>query len=239
MDTLLMQPSEVPVGAVVLPCLPGQDEPDTEAPLRLLFGGVPMRAKWYPCDLEGNNLSAGCDYAKIADGIRFAPAQAYSTANAPLGQQFAAFVDGVRIKYEQYPHRHVEVTKLLDGTFMSVCGVAYDHWLRRYQLPDGAVLVAYSTCNRNATTDDAVKLPELYEGDDVWKMFREAGAKFMRGYPKHGDPQFFWVWLPPGWKLAPHERRFTSATFQVVVDDAGVGRALATCAKLGGRMGGA
>lgn len=233
-----MTPHEVPFGAVVLPCLPGK-KPDAHAPLKHLVGGVPARAKWYPCDLDGSNICAGYEYDAILEGVRFAPAKAYSLAGAPCGHKFAIFVDGKRIKYTKYPRNYVEVTKLTDGTFMSTCGYAYDHWLRRYELPKKTILMAHGTSQRDATIDDAVVLPVILKDSDVWKMLRGVGAKFMSGTRWNpGDPEYFHVWLPSGWKVMPKEPTYENMRQEVVIDDNGGERAVARWVTLGSRAGG-
>src|SRR3989344_650986 len=227
---LLMQPNEVPLGAVVFPCLPGE-QPATDAPLRLLAGGVPIRGKWYPCDADGGNLSAGYEYnALVSRGVLLAPAKAYTAKDAPAGLEFAVFVDNKGVKYAEYSRHYVEVTRLSDGTFVSVCGYAYNHWLRRYTLPENAILVPHGDCKYHKTIDDAVVLPMMYEGSDVWKMLAENGAAFYfrrSAMPNEtGDPdEFYYVWLPLGWALLPDEKQYTSAKFEKVVDATGPMRA--------------
>lgn len=225
---LLMQPNEVPLGVVVFPCLPGE-QPATNAPLCLLVGGVPVRSKWYPCDVDGGSLSAGYEYDALASrGVLLAPAKAYTAKDAPTGLKFAVFVDNKGVKYEQYArHYYVEVTRLSDGTFMSVCGYVYDHWLRRYKLPDNAILVPHGDCEYHKTIDDAIVLPMMYKGSDVWKMLAENGASFYRGTKwKETDPdEYYHVWLPLGWALLPDDKQFTSAKLEKVVDATGAIRA--------------
>ena len=238
MQTILMQPNEVPLGTVVLPCAPGKKRGDSRAPLILLAGGVPIRRKWYPCDLDGNNLSAGFEFDAMRKGVRFVPAKAYSPIDAPLNSEFAVFIDSKRITYEKYPRSNVEVTKLPDGTFMSVCGYAYDHWLRRYSLPKNAGLVAHATCKRDKTIDDAVILPPTWEGSDVWKMLKAIGASRMMGTARLEGPEFWHVWLPSGWKLMSKMSTHTNMRQEVLVDDTGVERAIATWVTLGWKKGG-
>ncbi len=219
---LLMRPDEVPLGAVVFPCLPGE-EPAKDAPLRLLAGGIPIRGKWYPCDLDGGSLSAGYEYdALVSKDVRLAPAKPYSIADAPAGLEFAVFVDNKGVKYEQYPRHYVDVTRLADGTFMSVCGYAYDHWLRRFKLPDNAVLVPHGDCKYHKSIDDAVILPFKYKGSAAWNMLKENGAAF---YEDSGPNEYYHVWLPLGWALLPDDKQYASAKFEKVIDATGTMRA--------------
>ncbi|MFH1365997.1 MAG: hypothetical protein ABIG99_01235 [Patescibacteria group bacterium] len=227
---LLMQPNEVPLGAVVFPCLPGKP-PATDAPLRLMAGGVPTRCKWYPCNVEGGNLSAGYEFdAFVSDDVLLAPAKAYTAENAPTGLELAVFIDNKGVKYEQYPSHHIEVTRLPDGTFMSICGYAYNHWLRRYTLPENAILVPHGDCKYSKTIDDAVVLPMMYEDSNEWKMLTENGATFYfqrSPWPNKTDKpdEFYYVWLPDGWALLPDEKQYTSAKSEKVVDATGTMRA--------------
>lgn len=239
---LLMQPKEVPIGAVVFPCAPGEDKPDTEAPLRLLVGGVPARVKWYPCDADGGNLHAGFEYKAMLEGTRFAPAKGCSPKDAPVGQELAVFIDGEPAKYDNYDN-FIDVVRLSDGTFISVCGYAYDHWLRRYQLPDNAVLVPHGDCKYDKAIDDAVVLPTMYKGSDVWKMLTENGAAFyfrQSPWPNETEEpdESYYVWLPDGWALLPGDKQYTSAKFEKVVDATGKMRARVVWAEHFGKKAG-
>lgn len=223
---LLLQASEVPLGALVFPRLHGVPDNDTVA-WKPLIGGVPPRRKWYTFDLDGKELRGGMgEEQEFKDELRFLPTKAYTRANAPLKTEFAIFINGTRAKYDKYPDRYIEVTKLADGTLMSVGGTAYDHWLRRLGFPEDAVLVPHGECKYESSLDDAIVLP-LEEYSDAKNMLARAGAQFYPGDLPEGyiSSGFYHVWLPAGWKLIPSEQQYTSATFEHVVDDTGMMRA--------------
>lgn len=218
---LLMCPQEVPWGAIAYVCPKGMDEPPADASIvRRLLGGVPTRGKWYPSDAQGQILGSG--FTRPKRGVRFAPVKTYSLLEAPIGWEFAVFAGGKRVKYDEpYNDTYVDVTKLADGTFMSVDGHAHDHWLRRYEMPTDALLVSYSEkCNYKKTIDDAVVLPVVDKNSEVWKMLSEAGGCEQEGYL--GEPHY--VWLPDGWLIIPRDG-FTSAEMQIIVDEKGATRA--------------
>ncbi len=240
MEPILMDPSEVPLRALVRACAPGQSTPVEGPPLLPLLGGVPIRRKWYPSDAKGRVLGAG--YEQILEGVRFTPVTTYSPNDAPRGERLALFIDGIRATYQKYPYEYVDLARLPDGTFISVSGYAYDHWLHRYPLPETAQLVAHGPCEYQASLDDAVVLPVLYRDGGVWEMLEEAGATFMRGTQwKPSDPEHFHVWLPAGWSLKV-TRTIGSSSFtarsEVLIDHTGAVRASVTWATLSGRAAG-
>ncbi len=223
---LKLRPHEVPLGALMFPHLPGEEFPSDRA-FRPLVGGVPSRRKWYTFDIEGKTLLGGAgEDENFKEDVYFTPVKSYVRADAPPKTQFAVFIGGRRAKYDKYPDCYVEVTKLADGTLMSVGGTAYDHWLRRLGFPEDAVLIPHSECEYERSFDDAVVLP-LKEYSDAMNMLAKAGAAFYYSHArKEGDPdEFYFVWLPPGWKVIPSEQQYTSARFEHVVDNTGMMRA--------------
>ena len=224
---LMLKPHEVPLGALMFPHLPGEEFPSDRA-FKPLIGGVPRRRKWYTFDLEGKTLLGGAgEDENFKEGVCFTPVNACVRADAPLKTKFAVFINGAWAKYHKYPNCRVEVIKLADGTLMSVGGTAYDHWLRRLGFPEDAVLIPLSECKYEKSFDDAVVLP-LKKYGDVRDMLAKAGADFYySGHArKEGDPdEFYFVWLPPGWKVIPSEQQYTSVAFELVVDDTGMIRA--------------
>lgn len=207
-EQIYFQPTEVPIGALVRFCIPDSDEPVDDVPaLTCLLGGVPHRPKLY--DLTGDNPAIFGECDKFVDGVRFVPAETYSAETAPEKMAFIVHSGGDWLNYEAYPRYRMLVTKLDDGTFMSVCGYAYDHWLRRLELPEDARLVSTGKCERMQTVDDATLLfvsPRSKE----WKMLEEAGCAFYRArsesFVSDSDPHY--VWMPDGWHLEQTDRRF-------------------------------
>ena len=145
---LLLKPDQVPVGMLAYVCAPGTKKPETDEngkllpPLKLLFGGVPMRAKWYIFDPAGDGMpGGGFEYDAVNGDAHFTPVETFSADNAPVRKKYVVFVKGERLKYDDYPEEYVKVAKATDGRVVSFNGYAYNHWLREYKLPKGAVLV--------------------------------------------------------------------------------------------------
>lgn len=148
MHKLMLKPDQVPAGMLAYVCAPGTNTPETDEggtqlpPLKLMFGGVPMRAKWYIFDPVNDGVpSGGFEYDEIRPGTQFTPVETFSAEYAPVRREYAVFVDGERLKYDDYPKEFMKVAKATDGRIVSFNGYAYDHWLRDYKLPDGALLV--------------------------------------------------------------------------------------------------
>jgi hypothetical protein len=144
---LLLKPDQVPVGMLAYVCAPGTKTPETDdgkqlPPLKLLFGGVPMRAKWYIFDPEKDGMpSGGFEYDAINGDAHFTPVETFSVDNAPVRKEYVVFVKGERLKYDDYPKECVKVAKATDGRVVSFNGYAYNHWLREFKLPAAAILV--------------------------------------------------------------------------------------------------
>lgn len=143
-----LKPDHVPVGMLAYVCAPGTKTPETDhsgallPPLKLLFGGVPMRAKWYIFDPARKGMpSGGFEYDAIRADAHFTPVETFSEDNAPVRKEYAVFVNGERLKYDDYPKEFVKVATATDGRVVSFNGYAYNHWLREYNLPKNAVLV--------------------------------------------------------------------------------------------------
>jgi hypothetical protein len=147
-QALLLKPDQVPAGMLAYVCAPGTNTPETDddgtklPPLKLLFGGVPIRAKWYIFDPAKDGVpSGGFEYDAIRPDSQFTPVETFSADYAPVRREYAVFVDGERLKYSDYPKEFVKVAKATNEQIVSFNGLAYNHWLREYKLPDGAILV--------------------------------------------------------------------------------------------------
>jgi hypothetical protein len=145
---LFLKPDQVPVGMLAYICAPATKTPEIGddgaplPPLKLLFGGVPMRAKWYIFDPEKNGMpSGGFEYDAIRAGAHFTPVETFSADNAPVRKEYAVFVNSERLKYDDYPKEFVKVATATDGRIVSFNGYAYNHWLHEFKLPSGAILV--------------------------------------------------------------------------------------------------
>lgn len=206
-EQIYFQPTEVPIGALVRFCIPGSDEPVDDVPaLTCLLGGVPHRPKLY--DLNGDNPAIFGECDKFVDGVRFVPADIYTAETAPEMMEFIVHSDSDWLNYEAYPRYRMRVTKLADGSFISVCGYAYDHWLRRIDLPEDARFVSTGKCERTQTVDDATMLfvePRSKE----WAMLEEAGCTFHQvHFGDFAGKNPYHVWMPDGWHLEKTDRRF-------------------------------
>ena len=145
---LFLKPDQVPVGMLAYVCAPETNTPETDdngallPPLKLLFGGVPMRAKWYIFDPAKNGMpSGGFEYDAIRADAHFTPVETFSADNAPVRKEYVVFVNGERLKYDDYPKEFVKVATATDGRIVSFNGYAYNHWLHEFKLPSGAILV--------------------------------------------------------------------------------------------------
>lgn len=220
-EQIYFQPTEVPIGARVRFCIPGSDDPvDDVPPLTCLLGGVPNRPKLY--DLTGDNPAIFNECANFVEGVRFVPADIYTAETAPEGTEFIIHSAGDWLNYEAYPRYRMLVTKLADGSFMSVCGYAYDHWLRRVDLPEDARLVSTGKCERTQTVDDATILfVEPYSKE--WAALEEAGCTFHQvHFGDFADKHPYHVWMPEGWHMEETGRDFLSndtGTKEYVIKD--------------------
>lgn len=205
---IYFQPTEVPIGARVLFCIPGNDEPASDIlPLTCLFGGVPQRPKLYDCN--GDNPAIFGECAAFVEGVRFVPAEIYTVETAPEETKFIVHSKGDWLNYEAYPSEWMIVTKLGDGTLMSVCGFAYNYWLRRIELPADARLIPIGKCKYTRSVDDAMLL-FLSSRSRERVALETAGCTFRHepfgNYTDQKDA--FHVWLPDGWCLERTDRRF-------------------------------
>lgn len=204
---IYFQPTEVPIGALVRFCIPGSDEPVDDIPaLTCLLGGVPHRPKLYDLNGKMKTIFGECD--KFVDGVRFVPAETYTAEIAPGEMKFLVYYESTWLNYEAYPRHRMLVTKLADGTFMSVCGYAYKHWLRRIELPEDACLISTGKCERTQTVDDATLL-FVEPRSEAWTMLEEAGCTFQQeSQGNFADIKPCHVWMPTGWHLEQNDRRF-------------------------------
>ncbi len=145
---LFLKPDQVPIGMLAYVCAPETNSPETDdsgtllPPLKLLFGGVPMRSKWYIFDPAKNGMpSGGFEYDAIRADARFTPVETFSADNAPVRKEYAVFVKGERLKYDDYPKEFVKVATATDGRIVSFNGYAYNHWLREFNLSEDAIMV--------------------------------------------------------------------------------------------------
>ena len=139
---------QVPVGMYVNLFMPGRDAPeeiDGEVMrLRAMMGGVPSRVKLY--HMKDNMPIAGLE--GFVEEARFSPAEVYSPQDAPVGQEYAIYLHGERMKATQNRDggslEPVRVKKAEDGRLLGSNGYLYQYWNREVPLPDDAQLARVS-----------------------------------------------------------------------------------------------
>lgn len=110
-----------------------------------MFGGVPARVKLY--HMVDDMPVAG--FEGFREDITFSPAEVYSPQDAPVGQDYAVYLHGERVKATQFkeePGKHpgsllpVRVRRAEDGRFLGSAGYLYQHWMREVPLTDDVQL---------------------------------------------------------------------------------------------------
>jgi hypothetical protein len=202
---IYFKPTEVPLGTKVRFCIPGSDKPVDDVPaLTCLLGADCRTARLYV--MTGKNPSIFGDCNSFIEGVRFVPDATYTTKTAPEKMEFIVYSDSSWLKYEAYPDYRMLVTKLADGTFMSVCGYAYKHWLRRIKLPKGARLVSTGECEYLRTVDDATLL-FVEPRSEEWVLLEKAGCTFYKEqFGNFVGKNPYHVWMPKGWSLVKNDR---------------------------------
>lgn len=99
MPNLVWTAQQVPLGATVLFIPSGSDEPvlidGMPVPLRMLYGGVPTRAKLYALPIEklakGAIRATSVDLSGFKEDDRFSPAHTYTPESAHVDGKYAVF----------------------------------------------------------------------------------------------------------------------------------------------------
>lgn len=172
---LLLTERQIPLGALVWiwnqeKGAPLTHDPDGTPlpPLHCLVGGVPMRRKLYPDDLQsipehrdpvsGQRSAAHATRSSGLEGfkpeVRFTPVHVFRSSKAPEGIEYAVFTDsGEPLRYQDLPDFEQRSNKsfgwydqpvsvvLTGGQFISRNGYAYGYYNRPVELPEGAWLV--------------------------------------------------------------------------------------------------
>ncbi len=151
--------ADVPHGSTVLLVPPGSDEPAVDErgvfALRSLNNGRRFRL----CPVEdiravGDTVTASY-IESFVDGVRFTPQDVFTPEEAPVDTDFAVFVNGRRLCYDDLPGgedrrgdpphlKFVQVTKDDDGKFVSAYGYSYMYgfpFMSEVPLPPDALLV--------------------------------------------------------------------------------------------------
>lgn len=147
---LVFTEKEVPVGMHVHLYMNGSDKPEemdgVPMEFRCMIGGVPARTKIY--HMENGRPVAGLE--GFADGARFSPSQIFSPEDAPVGGEFAVYVEGERMRATPRIDGDpkfalpVRVRKKEDGRLVGSNGYIYQLWQREVALPDNAQLARVS-----------------------------------------------------------------------------------------------
>lgn len=209
-------------------CAPGTETPETDGdgaplpPLKLLIGGVPARTKWYPFDpVNGDILSGGFERDAIRDGALLIPVETFSTDNAPFRKEFAVFVNGERLKYPDYPELFVVVAKATDGRIVSFNGRAYDHCLREFKLPKGAILVPTGDFpdQWDFKVLGCIGIPEPRIEQRV--ALEKLGVVFFDHAPfgHFSFHNYSAVCLPPGWQVVERGPWYLKCSFDIEIWD--------------------
>ncbi|MDP3940945.1 MAG: hypothetical protein Q8Q49_01405 [bacterium] len=147
---LLLSENQVWTGMTVALCLDGKDSVELDAEgepmvMEALIGGVPARRKLYPIkggivSHAGGNVLTAIGLEGFRPDVRFMPVEVFSSEDAPAEREFAVFLSGEALKYDN-SRNSVIVSTDKSRRVISTNGYEYPSWQRQYPLPEGALMV--------------------------------------------------------------------------------------------------